>query len=58
MNRRPNVTADAGAIALKSGNVAILRGGSDSHSFVRRHSCRDGGRIEGGGPARSRDPDM
>jgi glutamate-5-semialdehyde dehydrogenase len=28
---RPNVTADAGALALKSGNAAILRGGSDSH---------------------------
>jgi glutamate-5-semialdehyde dehydrogenase len=27
---RPNVTADAGALALKSGNVAVLRGGSDS----------------------------
>jgi glutamate-5-semialdehyde dehydrogenase len=27
---RPNVTADAGALAIKSGNVAILRGGSDS----------------------------
>jgi glutamate-5-semialdehyde dehydrogenase len=27
---RPNVTADAGALALKSGNVAILRGGSES----------------------------
>jgi len=27
---RPNVTADAGALCLKSGNVAILRGGSDS----------------------------
>ncbi|HEX3881700.1 MAG TPA: glutamate-5-semialdehyde dehydrogenase [Stellaceae bacterium] len=27
---RPNVTADAGAIALKSGNAAILRGGSES----------------------------
>ena len=27
---RPNVTADAGALALKAGNVAILRGGSDS----------------------------
>lgn len=26
---RPNVTADAGALCLKSGNVAILRGGSD-----------------------------
>jgi glutamate-5-semialdehyde dehydrogenase len=27
---RPNVTADAGGLALKSGNAAILRGGSDS----------------------------
>jgi len=27
---RPNVTADAGALCLKSGNVCILRGGSDS----------------------------
>ncbi|WP_414693167.1 glutamate-5-semialdehyde dehydrogenase [Parvibaculum sp.] len=30
---RPNVTADAGALCLKSGNAAILRGGSEaSHS--------------------------
>ncbi len=28
---RPNVTADAGALCLKSGNAAILRGGSESH---------------------------
>jgi glutamate-5-semialdehyde dehydrogenase len=35
---RPNVTADAGAIALKAGNVAILRGGSDSlHSASAIH---------------------
>ena len=27
---RPNVTVDAGGLALKSGNVAILRGGSES----------------------------
>ncbi len=27
---RPNVTADAGGLALKSGNCAILRGGSES----------------------------
>ena len=27
---RPNVTADAGALSLKSGNASILRGGSDS----------------------------
>lgn len=28
---RPNVTADAGALCLKAGNAAILRGGSDSY---------------------------
>ncbi|HYZ40674.1 MAG TPA: glutamate-5-semialdehyde dehydrogenase, partial [Stellaceae bacterium] len=28
---RPNVTADAGGLALKSGNAAILRGGSESY---------------------------
>jgi glutamate-5-semialdehyde dehydrogenase len=27
---RPNVTADAGVLSLKSGNAAVLRGGSDS----------------------------
>jgi glutamate-5-semialdehyde dehydrogenase len=27
---RPNVTADAGALCLKAGNAAILRGGSES----------------------------
>ena len=27
---RPNVTADAGALCMKSGNAAILRGGSDA----------------------------
>jgi len=27
---RPNVTADAGALCVKSGNAAVLRGGSDS----------------------------
>ena len=32
---RPNVTADAGALCLKSGNAAILRGGSDSHHSSR-----------------------
>jgi glutamate-5-semialdehyde dehydrogenase len=35
---RPNVTADAGALCLKSGNAAILRGGSDSfHSSAAIH---------------------
>jgi glutamate-5-semialdehyde dehydrogenase len=32
---RPNVTADAGALSLKSGNAVILRGGSDSHRSSR-----------------------
>src|SRR5256884_3402961 len=32
---RPNVTADAAALALKSGNAAILRGGSESHRSNR-----------------------
>jgi glutamate-5-semialdehyde dehydrogenase len=37
---RPNVTADAGALALKSGNAAILRGGSESHhSSLAIHAC-------------------
>ncbi|WP_417821911.1 glutamate-5-semialdehyde dehydrogenase [Terasakiella sp.] len=37
---RPNVTADAGALSLKSGNVAILRGGSES--FHSSHAIMDG----------------
>ena len=37
---RPNVTADAGALCLKSGNAAILRGGSDSLRIEPRHPCR------------------
>ena len=37
---RPNVTADAGALCLKAGNAAILRGGSDSyHSSSAIHAC-------------------
>jgi glutamate-5-semialdehyde dehydrogenase len=37
---RPNVTADAAALCLKSGNAAILRGGSDSyHSSSAIHAC-------------------
>ncbi len=37
---RPNVTADAGALSLKAGNAAILRGGSDSHhSSTAIHAC-------------------
>jgi glutamate-5-semialdehyde dehydrogenase len=37
---RPNVTADAGALCLKSGNAAILRGGSESaHSSAAIHAA-------------------
>jgi len=37
---RPNVTADAGALAIKSGNAVILRGGSDSfHSSKAIVDC-------------------
>ena len=37
---RPNVTADAGALCLKSGNAVILRGGSESlHSAAAIHAC-------------------
>jgi glutamate-5-semialdehyde dehydrogenase len=32
---RPNVTADAGALCLKAGNAAILRGGSESYRSIR-----------------------
>jgi glutamate-5-semialdehyde dehydrogenase len=41
---RPNVTADAGALCLKSGNAVILRGGSESlGSSAAVHAClRDG----------------
>ena len=36
---RPNVTADAGGLCLKSGNASILRGGSDSiHSCIAIHN--------------------
>jgi glutamate-5-semialdehyde dehydrogenase len=37
---RPNVTTDAGALCLKSGNCAILRGGSESrHSNTALYAC-------------------
>ena len=41
---RPNVTADAGALCLKSGNAVILRGGSESfHSSGALVAClKDG----------------
>lgn len=46
---RPNVTADAGALCLKSGNAVILRGGSESlHSSAVLVDClKDGLRAAG-----------
>jgi glutamate-5-semialdehyde dehydrogenase len=41
---RPNVTADAGALCLKSSNAVILRGGSESaQSSAAIHACLDEG---------------
>jgi glutamate-5-semialdehyde dehydrogenase len=49
---RPNVTADAGALCLKSGNAAILRGGSDSRrSSAAIHACLVEGLKAAGLPA-------
>jgi glutamate-5-semialdehyde dehydrogenase len=48
---RPNVTADAGALCLKSGNAAILRGGSDSARSSRAiHAALAQGLREAGLP--------
>ncbi|MBY6134243.1 glutamate-5-semialdehyde dehydrogenase [Nocardioides marinus] len=49
---RPNVTADAGALCLKSGNAVILRGGSESfHSSKAIHACLAEGLKSAGLPA-------
>jgi glutamate-5-semialdehyde dehydrogenase len=49
---RPNVTADAGALCLKSGNAAILRGGSESRrSSAAIHACLLQGLQAAGLPA-------
>jgi glutamate-5-semialdehyde dehydrogenase len=49
---RPNVTADAGALCLKSGNAVILRGGSESrHSSAAIHACLVEGLRAAGLPA-------
>ncbi len=46
---RPNVTADAGALCLKSGNAAILRGGSDSfHTSAAIVACLRAGLADAG----------
>ena len=49
---RPNVTADAGALCLKAGNAAILRGGSESfHSSGVIMECLAAGLIAADLPA-------
>lgn len=48
---RPNVTADAGALALKAGNAVILRGGSDSfYSSAAIAACLHEGLAKAGLP--------
>ena len=48
---RPNVTADAGALCLKAGNAAILRGGSESFYSSRAIlACLQEGLAEVGLP--------
>lgn len=48
---RPNVTADAGALCLKSGNAVILRGGSDSaRSSAAIHAALAAGLTQAGLP--------
>ena len=48
---RPNVTADAGALCLKAGNAAILRGGSDSARSSRAiHAALQQGLRDAGLP--------
>ncbi len=48
---RPNVTADAGALCLKSGNAVILRGGSESSNSSRAiHACLVAGLSAAGLP--------
>ncbi len=49
---RPNVTCDAGSLCLKSGNAAILRGGSEStHSSRAIHASLVAGLTTAGLPA-------
>jgi glutamate-5-semialdehyde dehydrogenase len=48
---RPNVTTDAGALCLKAGNAAILRGGSESFRSCRAiHAALVEGLVETGLP--------
>jgi glutamate-5-semialdehyde dehydrogenase len=48
---RPNVTTDAGALCLKSGNAVILRAGSESVRSSRAlHACLEAGLTAAGLP--------
>ena len=48
---RPNVTADAGALALMAGNACILRGGSEAReSNLAIHACMVEGLVAAGLP--------
>ncbi|MCH7629725.1 MAG: glutamate-5-semialdehyde dehydrogenase [Proteobacteria bacterium] len=49
---RPNVTADAAALCVRSGNAVLLRGGSEAvHSNRAIHKAMVEGLVEGGLPA-------
>src|SRR5699024_3238018 len=49
---RPNVTVDAAALCLKSGNAAILRGGSEAFASNQAiAACVSQGLAEAGLPA-------
>lgn len=49
---RPNVTADAAALCVRSGNATILRGGSEAvHSNHAIHAALVKGLMQGGVPA-------
>lgn len=49
---RPNVTADAAALCVRSGNATLLRGGSEAvHSNRAIHAALVSGLVEGGVPA-------
>lgn len=51
---RPNVTVDAASLCIKSGNAAILRGGSEaSHSNQAIAACVSEGLVAAGLPATS-----
>ena len=51
---RPNVTSDAAALALKSGNTCILRSGKEAH----RTACAIVSALKGGIAAAGGDPDI